>query len=111
MLTIEACNDGTITRACARTLNRALAAALPATDSRLGYIADLSGTTPVELVARFLDAHGLAYRVVAAASLTGADKARHTREVTRSRKAQTARVARKAEAAAARRPMPFPRSA
>jgi hypothetical protein len=106
MLTIEACADGTITRANARALNRALAPHGAPT---------YSGTTLVADVVAFLDDTDASvpdYRVVYAAALVGADKGAHTREVTRSRKAQARRVARKAAPVVeARRPMPFPRSA
>lgn len=92
MLTIEACANGTITRANARLLNRALA--------KFGA-PTFSGTSTVAGVCAWFDASDCAvpdYRVVYAASLAGADKARHTREVTRSTKAQARRVARKAAA-------------
>lgn len=109
-ITIEACNDGTITRACARAINRALAT---------GF----SGSTLVDDVLAHMRTaayEGFDFQIVGAASLTGADKARHTREVTRSRKAQARRAVAKAELVAAqqvaidahaRRPLPFPRSA
>jgi len=99
MLTIEACTNGTITRACARALNRALGTAF-------------SGSTLVDDVLAHVHTLGRDdVRVVGASSLTGQDKARHTREVTRSRNAQARRVERKAAEAAPRRPMPYPRAA
>lgn len=104
-ITIETCNNGTITRASARALNRALAA----TDSWMR----VSGSSTVAVALGFAQARGVQVRTVDAATLAGPDKARHTREVTRSRKAQAARTARKGDAGfrVNSRPMPFPRSA
>lgn len=87
-ITIEACNDGTITRACARAINRALGTAY-------------SGTTLIEAVMDDCDRAGVAYAYVAATALAGATKAAHAREIARSRKAQARRTARKAAEAAA----------
>lgn len=80
--TIETCNDGTITRACARMLNRAHGTAF-------------SGSTTAVDACVALDNAGVRTRLIPAATLTGPDKARHTREVTRSRKAQARRAERK----------------
>lgn len=86
--TVEVCADGTLTRACARALNRA---------HKTGF----SGSTPVVEVRAVLACMHVAVREVPAASLAGKDRAAHTREVSRSRKAQARRAARKAGPAAA----------
>ena len=80
--------NGTITRASARAINRVLGSAF-------------SGVSELDDVVRVCADAGVEYRIVGAASLAGTDKARHTREVTRSRKAQARRAERKAAAAAA----------
>lgn len=80
---VEVCNDGTITRACARALNRAIGT-------------NLSGSDTVDVALECAEIAGVQVRVVQASALKGADKARHTREVTRSRNAQARREARKA---------------
>lgn len=87
-ITIEACTDGTLTRANARALNRVLGTAF-------------SGSTLVADAEAACAQAGVQVRVVAAASLSGRDKAAHTREVSRSARAQARRVARKTTAAAA----------
>lgn len=81
-VTIEACANGTITRACARALNRAIGT-------------QLSGSDTVEIALACAEIAGVQVRVIPAAQLKGSDKARHTREVTRSRNAQARREARK----------------
>lgn len=95
-LTIEATRNGTITRACARTLNRVICPCGELRTKTSSCAGRFSGSTLVADVVAALEGEGIAYRTVDAASLTGADKARHTREITRSRKAQTAREDRKA---------------
>lgn len=86
---IEVCSDGTITRASARAINRACREA--------GFVeCSLSGADAFTGAVKALDVCGLAYRIVQASALKGANKARHTREVTRSRSAQARREARKA---------------
>jgi bifunctional N-acetylglucosamine-1-phosphate-uridyltransferase/glucosamine-1-phosphate-acetyltransferase GlmU-like protein len=89
IITIEACANGTVTRANARTLNRALAKFGAPTFSGSAFVAD---------VCAWLDATDCSvpdYRVVWAAALAGTDKGRHTREVNRSVQAQARRAARK----------------
>jgi hypothetical protein len=78
---VEACVNGTITRASARAINRATGSSLSGTSH---WVAAINACAEA----------GVTYRVVAAASLAGPDKARHTREVTRSRQAQARREAR-----------------
>lgn len=82
IVTVEACVNGTITRASARVLNRALGT-------------NLSGTDSVEIAVECARVAGVQVRVVPAAQLKGSDKARHTREVNRARQAQAHRVGRK----------------
>lgn len=96
VVTIEACVNGTITRANARALNRATLAMRRA---HTPGVTPFTGRDEVADVCEILGYLGVECRVVAAASLTGADKARHTREVNRSRNAQARRTERKAEAA------------
>lgn len=87
-IVVEVCANGTITRACARAINRAIAS-VPCAPT-------FSGSSQASAVVSGLEINGFAVRTVAAASLAGADKGRHTREVTRSRKAQEAREVRQA---------------
>lgn len=85
---VEVCVNGTITRASARVLNRACGT-------------NLSGSDTAAIALECAALAGVQVRVVQAASLSGADKGRHTREVTRARNAQARRVERKAVTAAA----------
>lgn len=88
-VTVEVCADGTLTRANARALNRLGA-----------WCNAFSGSTEAAFVAALFDEQGRAYRIVQAATLTGADKGAHTREVNRSRAAQARRAQRKTAQAA-----------
>lgn len=85
---VEVCVNGTITRASARAINRATGSSL-------------SGSSTAAQAVVACHSAGVTVRYLAAASLSGADKGRHTREVTRSRKAQAARTERKASVALA----------
>jgi hypothetical protein len=96
VVTVEVCVDGTITRACARAVNRAFVAAGVPAEFPL-----FSGSSLGDSVVAHASHWGVPVRVVSAASLAGPDKARHTREVTRSRKAQARRMERKADVALA----------
>lgn len=93
-ITIEVCHDGTITRACARTVNARIREL-----AKRGF--DLepywSGKSDAHALACELDDAGIEFRMVDAVALAGADKARHTREVNKSRAAQARRQARKAD--------------
>lgn len=84
-IVVEVTRSQTITRANARMLNRKLGTTM-------------SGSTHVRDALAHIHAQGMTPRLVDAATMSGTDKARHTREVTRSRKAQASREARKAEA-------------
>jgi hypothetical protein len=84
---VEVTYSGTLTRANARAINRVLGTAF-------------SGSTPADVAINALQDADIAVRLVPAWALAGADKARHTREVNRSRQAQARRVERKALALA-----------
>lgn len=88
IVTVEVCANGTLTRANARALNRVLKT-------------QFSGSTLAADAQAACVAAGVQVRVVAAATLTGKDKAAHTREVTRSRTAQAKRAEARLAAAVA----------
>jgi hypothetical protein len=88
IVTIESCENGTITRACARAINRALR------EAGFEARATLSGSSRIYTACVSLRGTGLEYREVWAAELAGADKGRHTKEVNRSRAAQARRLER-----------------